>query len=626
MVLLAAISIVNLMPLTVSANNINITGNQASDAIVKDKNGQVISPGTALNKYVGYNVSYNWTIPNGIKVMSGDTSSFYLPDNVQVSANTSFDVYYKGIVIGTFNINAGQRVGTLTYNAYLSQHPMNNITGTLTFGVNGKETSASNENWHINKVSWINKTNGLPVWNIAVNPQLTHYDSLTINDTMSSNQKIDPSTITVLYGHYDSNGNFITESEDKNFKDYTINGNEITFNFHNVDRAINIVYQTVPTNRAAKQQLQNTATMIGNGSPDDSNNGTWSDSSNMYYQGNGNIDGNLPSVSSSSVSSSSVSSSSVSSSSVSSSSVNSSSVSSSSVSSSSVSSSLVNSSSVSSSSVSSSSVSSSSVSFSSVSSSSVSSSSVSSSSVSSSSVSSNKSSLASSSKHVSSSKSSLVSSSKHVSSSKSSLISSSKHVNSSKSSLVSSSKHVSSSKSSLISSSKHVSSSKSSFVSSSERVNSNITSSSKHVSSNKSSLISSSKHVNSSKSSLVGSSKHVNSSKSSITSSSKHVSSSKSSLVSSSKHVSFNKSSFVSSSKYVSSSKSSLVSSSKSSKNENAIIVGNNHSSGNSNSHGQNVLPQTGNNKTNLIILGIILLIFAFGFVKLNKKRKIMYK
>ena len=596
MVLLAAISIVNLMPLTVSANNINITGNQASDAIVKDKNGQVISPGTALNKYVGYNVSYNWTIPNGIKVMSGDTSSFYLPDNVQVSANTSFDVYYKGIVIGTFNINAGQRVGTLTYNAYLSQHPMNNITGTLTFGVNGKETSASNENWHINKVSWINKTNGLPVWNIAVNPQLTHYDSLTINDTMSSNQKIDPSTITVLYGHYDSNGNFITESEDKNFKDYTINGNEITFNFHNVDRAINIVYQTVPTNRAAKQQLQNTATMIGNGSPDDSNNGTWSDSSNMYYQGNGNIDGNLPSVSSSSVSSSLVSSS------------------------------LVNSSSVSSSSVSSSSVSSSSVSFSSVSSSSVSSSSVSSSSVSSSSVSSNKSSLASSSKHVSSSKSSLVSSSKHVSSSKSSLISSSKHVNSSKSSLVSSSKHVSSSKSSLISSSKHVSSSKSSFVSSSERVNSNITSSSKHVSSNKSSLISSSKHVNSSKSSLVGSSKHVNSSKSSITSSSKHVSSSKSSLVSSSKHVSFNKSSFVSSSKYVSSSKSSLVSSSKSSKNENAIIVGNNHSSGNSNSHGQNVLPQTGNNKTNLIILGIILLIFAFGFVKLNKKRKIMYK
>ena len=58
MLLLSVLGIINISISSIvsNADTINIVGNQASDAIVKNKDGQIIPTGEKLNKYIGYNV------------------------------------------------------------------------------------------------------------------------------------------------------------------------------------------------------------------------------------------------------------------------------------------------------------------------------------------------------------------------------------------------------------------------------------------------------------------------------------------------------------------------------------------------------------------------------------------
>lgn len=262
------------------ADSVPITGNTADDAVITDSSGNVVSGN--LDKYVAYTLTYHWTIPNGSNIKAGDTATFTLPDNVQVTDNVSFNITYNGEVVGTFYIAAGSKTGTLTFNNYFEEHPKQNISGNLEIQVTGTtESEKNNYDWMINKVGWFDQ-NGVPTWNIALNPNGEHYDKLEVKDVISDNQELIPGTVIVQYGHYDENGKFIVEKEDDN-PTYTQDGQTLDFTFTDVDSAIQIVYQPKPTSDHGI--LSNKATVQGPGIKEESS------SAQLSYGGSGHASG-----------------------------------------------------------------------------------------------------------------------------------------------------------------------------------------------------------------------------------------------------------------------------------------------------------------------------------------------
>lgn len=63
-------------PIIVQADNIPVLGLNANNAIITDQNGKVINPGQQLSQWNSYQVEYNWSIPNNVKVEAGDTANF----------------------------------------------------------------------------------------------------------------------------------------------------------------------------------------------------------------------------------------------------------------------------------------------------------------------------------------------------------------------------------------------------------------------------------------------------------------------------------------------------------------------------------------------------------------------
>lgn len=278
-----------------------VTGNTASSATITDSNGNVVSHSAKLNKYKSYNVTWNWSIPNGEQIKAGDTITFTLPSNVQVESNITFNVTQgpNGPVIGTFTINKGSNTGTLTFNSYLQDHSETNRHGVISIEANGTENdNATSYDWDINKVGWVNSANQ-PTWNVVVNPQCKKYSSLTITDTMSNGQTIVPGSIVIEYGHYNSQGQFVIDKEDTNPTNYTINGNQITFHFTNVDSAIQIVYNTKTDQSGILHNLATVSMTNSQGNTTTANN-----SAQISYSGKGSMTGDNVSSSSSSLMSS----------------------------------------------------------------------------------------------------------------------------------------------------------------------------------------------------------------------------------------------------------------------------------------------------------------------------------
>ena len=272
-----------------------VTGNTADSAVITDSTGKVINHDTPLNKWVSYTLTYNWALPNNMSIKDGQKLNFYLPSNVQVRQNTTFNVTEgdNGPVIGTFSIKKGSDYGTLTFNSYLQAHKEINRHGKIVVEVNGKEDNKPTVDWKMNKAGWVNSSNQ-PTWNIVVNPEGKSYKTLTVNDTLGDNQQIVPGSIIVEYGHWDkTTGQFIVDSQSMN-PSYTINGNKITFNFSNVNSAIQIIYTAKPNHSGI---LHNSATVTG------SNDMNVTVNAEISYSGNGSMTGVTPACSSSSISS-----------------------------------------------------------------------------------------------------------------------------------------------------------------------------------------------------------------------------------------------------------------------------------------------------------------------------------
>lgn len=233
-----------LTPLKIYGKEIDITGNTAQDAKVTTSSGEDVTGDNNLDRYDNYEITYNWSIPNGTNIQNGDTASFTIPNNVQIMNDTSFEVKTSdGEVIGTFTIKKGQRVGTLTFNSYLSQHPMTNIHGTLSIWGNGT-VDQTYEQSELHKAGWIDGNNQ-PTWDILYNPNSEHRTNVVITDTLLGPQKLDPNSIQVSLGKADAQGNF-TGTVDPSIKPI-IEGNKFIIKIPDLNQAVQIVYHSTPT-------------------------------------------------------------------------------------------------------------------------------------------------------------------------------------------------------------------------------------------------------------------------------------------------------------------------------------------------------------------------------------------
>ncbi|WP_166667230.1 SpaA isopeptide-forming pilin-related protein [Companilactobacillus nuruki] len=202
----------------VAKKEIPITGLTSSEATVTNMSGQVVKPSDELFSWDNFHVDYNWSLPDGIQIENGDTTTFELPSGLVSNGNLSFPIYDNdGQEIGTATIENGSSSGTITFNNSLSNTDTNR-KGTLTLVSKGTSTGngVDGSNWMFNKIGWVSgyDNNGLPnevTWNVAFNPNLHQLNNVVITDTLGPNQEYISGSLTANAGHYES-GSFINDA------------------------------------------------------------------------------------------------------------------------------------------------------------------------------------------------------------------------------------------------------------------------------------------------------------------------------------------------------------------------------------------------------------------------------
>lgn len=273
------------------AKEITIVG--ADNPIVTTESGEDVTNKDDLNYWQSYNVTYHWSILNGQSIQNGDTATFTVPSNIKVIYPTNFEVKDQdGHVIGTFTVNPGDTVGTLTFNNYFAECPEQDIHGTLTFIGNGTD-EISSKDWTLNKVGWLNGNNQ-PTWSVAYNPSGQTLHDVTIEDTLLGNQTLDPTSISIQYGYFDANNQFHSEGTFSNSEYQLETGSKgFTLHFDTLTKPIQITYHsTVPS--ASETVINNN---VQANSPDI---GAISNNASIAVGGDGSASGTIPTKPSSS--------------------------------------------------------------------------------------------------------------------------------------------------------------------------------------------------------------------------------------------------------------------------------------------------------------------------------------
>lgn len=271
-------------PTTVTPRALTITGLGAEDATLTDTNGNPITAGDPLYTWLNFKVSYNWSIPDGVKINAGDTTQFTLPEGVVSNGDLSFPIYNSSKVqIGTATIKNGETVGTLTFNDVLSNTNANRV-GTLSLVSKGTNVgdSTQGENWMFNKLGWVAgfDANNVPnelTWNIAFNPNEHNLSGVVITDTLGPNQEYIPGSLNAIGGSYGPSG-FVSNGQQLT-PTVTTNGNQVIITFPgNVTTAVDIYYRVkvTGTNINDSTTWTNNATMASSeGTSDISASTSW---------------------------------------------------------------------------------------------------------------------------------------------------------------------------------------------------------------------------------------------------------------------------------------------------------------------------------------------------------------
>ncbi|WP_278552366.1 MSCRAMM family protein [Companilactobacillus farciminis] len=285
---------------TITPKALTITGLGAEDATLTDINGNPVTPSDNLYTWLNYKVNYNWSIPDGVQINTGDTTQFTLPEGVVANADLSFPIYNSSNVeIGTATIKNGETVGTLTFNDVLSNTNANR-KGTLTLVAKGTNTSnnTEGEDWMFNKLGWVSgfDANNVPnelTWNIAFNPNEHNLSGVVITDTLGPNQEYIPGSLSAIGGSYGTGG-FVSNGQQLN-PTVTTDGNKVIISFpENVTTAVDIYYRVkvTGTNADGSTTWTNNATMA-------SSEGSYNISASTSWGGfgTGNGDENVGSIS-----------------------------------------------------------------------------------------------------------------------------------------------------------------------------------------------------------------------------------------------------------------------------------------------------------------------------------------
>ncbi|AKP67808.1 SpaA isopeptide-forming pilin-related protein [Companilactobacillus ginsenosidimutans] len=245
----------------VPVKEIPMKGNTAADASI---NSGAISPGDTTYVWSDYNVGYNWSIPDYVEINAGDTATFTIPDNINVTQKTTFDVKDpKGNVIGSFTILPGQKTGTLTFNDALENTTTGRV-GTISFTAKGTSDSDENKDFILNKYGWINTTTaastdtqaseGIPTsltWNVAFNSASQDLTHVVLTDTIEPGQTFVRNSVRANYG-YMLNGKFISQGEIVP-DSVELVGNQLIIKFSNVSSYVDLYYDTTVQNVSTDQ-------------------------------------------------------------------------------------------------------------------------------------------------------------------------------------------------------------------------------------------------------------------------------------------------------------------------------------------------------------------------------------
>lgn len=280
------------------ADNITVTGNQASNATITDINGKDVTNNNDLNEWKQYTISYHITL-NSSNYSNGDTFNIYLPSNVQVKNSFTLPVNSPdGNQIATYSMNKGSNYGTVTITdaTWLNKHPLNDFMN-ITFSVYGTEGNSNDGTWKINKVCWFAQDGGV-MWNIAVNNVLGKDNKLVITDQPSSHQTLKGNTVQVQYGYYDNKGTFVVQHQGTLPINKTSDGFSVDLGVYSEKNA-QITYETIP-DKGYQGYLTNNCQLVENGKVVADN------SAAIDYNGSANGGGSFkPSSSSSLINSSS---------------------------------------------------------------------------------------------------------------------------------------------------------------------------------------------------------------------------------------------------------------------------------------------------------------------------------
>lgn len=275
------------------ADNITVTGNQASDAIITDINGKDVTDNNDLNEWKQYTISYHITL-NSNNYSNGDTFKVYMPSNVQVKNSFTLPVNSPdGNQIATYSMNKGSNYGTVTIidADWLNKHPLKDFMN-ITFSVYGTEGNSNDGTWKINKVCWFAQDGGV-MWNIAVNNVSGKDNKLVITDQPSSHQTLKGNTVQVQYGYYDSNGNFVVQRQGTLPITKTSDGFSVDLGNYSEKNA-QITYETIP-DKGYQGYLTNNCQLVENGKVVADN------SAEINYNGSANGGGSFEPSSSSSL-------------------------------------------------------------------------------------------------------------------------------------------------------------------------------------------------------------------------------------------------------------------------------------------------------------------------------------
>lgn len=245
------------------ADNIMVTGNQASNAIITDINGKDVTNNTDLNEWQQYTISYHITL-NSNHYSNGDTFKVYLSSNVQVKNSFTLPINSPdGNQIATYSMNRGSNYGTVTItNAdWLNQHPLKDFIN-ITFSVYGTKGNSNDGAWKINKVCWFAQDGGV-MWNIAVNNVSGKDNKLVITDQPSSHQTLKSDKVQVQYGYYDSKGNFVVQQQGTLPISKTSDGFYVDLGNY-PEKNAQITYETIP-DKGYQGYLTNKCQLVENG-------------------------------------------------------------------------------------------------------------------------------------------------------------------------------------------------------------------------------------------------------------------------------------------------------------------------------------------------------------------------